>query len=114
MAFVFSQAQIDRLTPIIETARDAFEVNRSGEGIFTAAYQALYEEITDTFMVDEPRDGVDPNVWLWIAGAQDVNSNSGGFAGFIRDYTERQHEARYGVPMAPGEIQEACQSDWPG
>lgn len=107
MPFVFSQPQIDRLAPIINTALDAFRANPSAEGIFTAAYQALYEEITDTVMVDEPRDGVDPNVWLWIAGAQDVNSNSGGFAGFIRDYTERQHEARYGVPMAPGEIQEA-------
>ena len=54
-----------------------------------------------------PAEDVAANVWAWINGAQDVNSDTGGFAAFIRSYTELQHQARYGTSMATGEMQNA-------
>lgn len=114
MAFIFTQEQVDRLTPIIQAALVSFGENNDASGIFTEAYEAIFEEISDITGGQNrnfiPKSGVDPSVWAWIAGAQDVNSGVGGFAGFIRTYTEHQHEAREGVSMVPGEIQYASNS----
>lgn len=44
-----------------------------------------------------PATGVDKSSWLWVRGAIDVNSNADTyFAQFIRDYTQKQYEIRYG------------------
>lgn len=45
-----------------------------------------------------PELGVDPSVWLWVSGARQVNADdSSYFSDFIRDYTTKQYELRYGT-----------------
>ena len=64
-------------------------------------YQLVLNEITETIHLEtgdvlELKAGVDPAVWTWISGAKNVNADSGAFAGYIRDWTERQYELRSG------------------
>jgi hypothetical protein len=54
---------------------------------------------------------VDPAVYLWIEGAQKVNSKTGGFATYIREYTKRQWELRAGDTAQNFELQIQTTSD---
>jgi hypothetical protein len=58
----------------------------------------------------QPRSGVSEAVWVWITGARKVNADTGAFAAYIRDYTERQHTLPTGQALDasdPNAIQRA-------
>lgn len=63
MSFQFTEAQRDKLIPLIDAAEAAYQTNRTGVGIWTAAYQKIYEFITDETLLDDPVAGVDYYVW---------------------------------------------------
>jgi len=75
-----------------------------------AAYKAVLNAITTITLVPDgsglliqgPASGVDPAVWTWIAGAVNVNGNSGAFASYIRDYTAEQYLVRTGIALDTG------------
>ncbi|WP_354135997.1 hypothetical protein [Bradyrhizobium sp. LB11.1] len=59
-----------------------------------------------------PSSGVDPAVWLWVSGARYVNSATGAFANYIRQYTAEQYFLRTGEALdistnPSGELQKA-------
>lgn len=109
MPFTFTQSQKDELDTLIVQALSAFDRDRSGSGLFSKVYDALLGMISDEGLVGVagPTGDVAPNVWAWINGAKDVNTDTGGFAAFIRSYTELQHRARFGTSMETGEMQRA-------
>jgi len=119
MTFRFMQVQRDNLIVEINQALAAFDQSRSQEGVFTAAYQAVFDAISKAEYVSVPRysdvvvilpaDGVPANVWAWVAGAEGVNQASGGFAGFIRDYTFYQRYLSTGYQLnEDGDCAEFC------
>jgi hypothetical protein len=86
-------------------------------GNWQAAYQLVFNALTTETTVQDPSggtvdqvnpsSGVDAAVWIWIAGAQKVNANSGPFAQYIRDYTEEQYLLRTGTQIGATDIQDA-------
>lgn len=98
MSYSFSQSQIGILTTLYGTA--------DSSGNWSPVYQYIYDQITDyqevwagnVMRIEEtPKANVDASVWQWVAGARGVNSDDGEyFSDFIRDYTTRQYELRYG------------------
>jgi hypothetical protein len=80
-----------------------------------AAYQLVFDAISTEAIIQDPSGatydqvnpsvGVDPAVWIWIAGAKNVNGNHGAFASYIRDYTAEQYTLRTGQPIPDGLVQ---------
>jgi hypothetical protein len=71
------------------------------------AYKLVFDAITTVTTVQDsislnPSPGVDPAVWLWISGARNVNSDSGAFADYIREYTAEQYLLRTGQSVPGG------------
>jgi len=80
---------------------DQLEELRS-QGEYADAYSLILSFISafrndGTFV---PAPGVDPAVWTWFWGAEQVNRGTGGFSDFIRDYTSAQSEVRNGSPIS--------------
>ena len=74
------------------------------------AYQLVFNEITDIGFVsgiNSPKADVEAGAWLWIKGARSVNSNTGVFAEYIREYSALQYEFRTGAPA--GDIDKRLQ-----
>jgi Ca2+-binding RTX toxin-like protein len=80
------------------------------------AYTLVFDAISNvtTAVVDgvpvittSPAAGVDAGVWAWVGGAINVNTNSGAFAQYIRDYTAEQYSLRTGSTLDPTRIQTA-------
>ena len=72
------------------------------------AYSFVLQMISDqTPGVERPAAGVPMAEWLWVRGAQLVNSNSGPLANFIREYTKEQYEIRTGETLTDGRVQDA-------
>ena len=72
------------------------------------AYSFVLQMISDqTPGVERPAAGVPMAEWLWVRGAQLVNSNSGPLANFIREYTKEQYEIRTGGTLTDGRVQDA-------
>jgi len=80
------------------------------------AYTLVFDAISNvtTAVVDgvpvittSPAAGVDAGVWAWVGGAINVNTNSGAFAQYIRDYTAEQYRLRTGSTLDPTRIQTA-------
>jgi hypothetical protein len=72
------------------------------------AYTLVFDAISNvtTAVVDgvpvittSPAAGVDAGVWAWVGGAINVNTNSGAFAQYIRDYTAEQWSS---IGFGPG------------
>jgi hypothetical protein len=66
--------QVAALTPIIDDAIAAYASVKSTPGIFTAAYGAVLDAISQTVdyetgSVTIPADGIPANVWQWVQGA---------------------------------------------
>src|SRR5258708_26110769 len=112
MTTITDQATINA----IQAAYNAASIS----GNWQTAYQLVFDAITtETFIQDpsgatfdqvNPSAGVDPAVWIWVAGAQKVNSNTGPFAQYIRNYTAEQYLLRTGTQIGPNDIQEASTS----
>lgn len=65
-------------------------------GSWQQAYQLVIDAIKNTS--GQPAEGVDEAVWVWVNGAKNVNSNTGAFAHYIRNYTLYQYQLRAGAP----------------
>src|SRR5437868_6445997 len=90
-----------------QAARDAITAARAkalAGGSWGSFYAAVLDAISDVTILPgdggvftAPKVGVDPAVWEWINGARKINSNTGAFASYVRDYTARQFELRTGA-----------------
>lgn len=69
-------------------------------GKFADAYDAILKYLSN-------QEGVDPYSLIWLDGASQINRGEGVFSKFIRDYTSKQYEIRYGLPLSPDEVQNA-------
>lgn len=78
-------------------------VNTSTIGAGLPAYSKLYEFITEADG-SGPKAGVDHNVWVWLKGATEVNSNSGLFADLIWDYTKIEANLRGNTTITDAQI----------
>ena len=74
----------------IDAIKDAYNA-----GNWQQAYSLVYDALNA--LGDTP-----PAVLVWVGGALKVNSNSGAFASYIRDYTARQYELRTGEALNTG------------
>src|SRR5258708_8213902 len=89
MTTITDQATINA----IQAAYNAASIS----GNWQTAYQLVFDAITtETFIQDpsgatfdqfNPSAGVDPAVWIWVAAAQKVNSNTRAFAHPLPHYT---------------------------
>lgn len=96
----FNSTQLDEITRIL-----AVEVPDSN-GTYAPLYDYIYSQITDPVLLDEPLDGVDKSVWLWVKGAIGVNSNDNEyFSDFIREYTSQQYLLRKSTPLDLADLQ---------
>src|SRR5882724_3526350 len=77
--------------------------------VFNAITTATVTEVPDgaPIVTQAPADGVDPAVWAWVEGAINVNTNSGAFAQYIRDYTAEQYQLRTGSTLDQTRLQVA-------
>ncbi|WKB50836.1 calcium-binding protein [Eleftheria terrae] len=93
--FQFTEAQIAR----IRAAYEAQKNKHSDVGAGVPLYQLILDCIktTDANGNEAPRPDVDPSVYAWIKGAVDVNSGTGFYADYIREYTRVQYELRGGA-----------------
>ena len=97
----------------IQAISDAYNAAQAHTGTWGQAYSAVLSAISDVVSDGQggvslvPKTGVDPAVWTWVNGAIGVNSNSGGFAGYIRQYTAEQYQLRSGSARSSDDIQGA-------
>ncbi|WP_284733868.1 MULTISPECIES: calcium-binding protein [unclassified Dyella] len=107
-------AQLAQLEALRSTQQGKFDANHAALALGTPMYELLLSFISDEQVTTEtrhdefgvpyqvqtvtrvPMAGVDPVVWRWIDGATKVNSGTGFFADFIRDYTKIQYGLRGG------------------
>ena len=103
MRFTFTEDQKARI-------QAAFDRADAG-GSWAAAY-----ELVASIVADEPDASgstpikSDPEVQasrLWLLGAAQANAGEGAFSTLIRDYTARQYELHFGVPLSDELAQEA-------
>ncbi len=101
--FFDDQSFAAQLQDLLGTAQASAQIDPSSEetkSAFADVYNYIYDAITVYDGITSaagPAPDVDPDVWEWVGGARDVNSNTGFFASFIRQYTEAQYDLRYGA-----------------
>lgn len=105
MPYYLSQSQIDEILALRAIAIASGETTL---GAWAPVYSRLAEMITAPN--GGPVEGVDHNVWLWLQGAQWINSGQGVFADIIRNYTANQYTLRYGSEMSQDDLTRASNS----
>ncbi|MGB4058471.1 MAG: hypothetical protein WBK77_10355 [Alphaproteobacteria bacterium] len=105
MSFPFTSQQASDIQALL--AQAAIDEQTELLGAYTPVYDYIFEAITDGYgtLFESPKDGVELSVWQWVNGARDVNTGTGFFADFIRDYTKAQYELRYGESLSDTEVQ---------
>ena len=94
MAYTFSQEELNQINQAFINAENSASDATAGK------FASVYAVISDILTVEgtnsnRPVDGLEENVWIWISGAQEINTGKGYFADFIRGYTRAQYEQRY-------------------
>ena len=94
-----TQAQIDELTNLRDTAREAGIENPNNK-----LYADAYDQAFSYFSIDEntPVEGIDFYSWVWLQGAKEINRGQGAYSEFIREYTALQYETRTGQAYPNG------------
>lgn len=83
-------------------------LDAANQGDWQGTYQAAIDALTAANSPNQPIPGVDPQTYVWLLGAKQVNDNYGGFASFIRDFAMRQYELRSGfMPDNPEVVLQA-------
>ena len=113
--FVLTEAQRAQLQAVMDAQSSQYASDSDQIGLGVPIYELILgfisDEVTTTITrVDNfgipheveittkvPKDGVDPIVWRWIDGATKVNSGTGFYADFIREYTKIQYTMRGGL-----------------
>lgn len=103
MAYNFTLEELEQINLAYENADAA--ASNSEAGKFKSVYDLIYSIVTnESFFYDTPVEGLEENVWIWIGGASQVNSGTGYFADFIREYTRTQYELRYRITISDEEL----------
>ncbi|TWO67781.1 tandem-95 repeat protein [Caenimonas sedimenti] len=95
--YTFTVAELATLAALRDELSDALDSSRLYElGLGGDGYRAILEMISEenSAGVKQPKEGVVPNVWAWIRGAEGVNAGVGFAAEFIRQYTSIQFDLR--------------------
>ena len=107
---ILTPEQIAELDALYVANRD--ETLQTTGGLWAPVYEKLYSFITDFYddnepSTDRPKEGIDPQTWLWLRGARFINAGTGLMAALIRDYTIIQYRLRYGQPVTQEQMDEA-------
>lgn len=103
MGYTFTAEQLQQIQDLYSTAQASGDDTRLGK--YREVYDLIYSFVTDEgFFYDSPVEGLEENVWTWISGARDVNSGTGYFAYFIREYTRSQYEMRYHLTLSDEQL----------
>lgn len=103
MTYTFTPDQLALISFALEFTDESLSDKVPGK--YHDVYSLIYEMVTDTSgLYHSPVEGLEENVWTWIGGARDVNSGTGYFANFIREYTRSQHEFRYRETISDEEL----------
>ncbi|GJM02808.1 MAG: hypothetical protein DHS20C08_13090 [Rhodomicrobium sp.] len=106
MSYTFTSEQLFLIREALDLAEEHYNDETAGK--FRDVYDLIYSFITDdSGLYESPVSGLEENVWTWIGGARDVNSGTGYFANFIREYTRSQYEFRYRTTISDKELNAA-------
>ena len=109
MAYTFTQEELDQIDVAFTNAETATSDQTAGK--FADVYELIRDILTveGTFF-DQPVQGLEENVWIWISGAREINTGVGYFADFIRGYTRAQFEQRYHRTISDEDLNSASNS----
>lgn len=103
MAYNFTLEELEQISLAYTEA--AMSAPNEEAGKFKSVYDLIYSIVTvEGLLYNSPVDGLEENVWIWIGGASQVNSGTGYFADFIREYTRTQYELRYRITISDEEL----------
>lgn len=109
MRFTFTEQELLELITFIDKANAQMDINSTVKGIWTPVYDKLIE-ILDNAESKGRIGSEDEATVAWVAGAKNVNGESGLFADFIREYTIYMQETRGHTPQFPGQPEANAQA----
>ena len=102
MGYIFTSEELDEITLAVAAVSS---ISDQTLGKYRPVYDLIYDILTNNegYYI-RPVEGLETNVWTWVSGAMQVNSNQGYSAYYIREYTRSQYEQRYGITLSDTDL----------